>query len=352
MQLIDVADPGESIKITDTAIAQIVPSIVWPKPAPIPYGTALNSTQLDATSTSAGSFVYTPAAGTVLKAGPNQVLSATFTPSDPNYATVTITTLINVQAPTTTTVAAAITSGNGATLTATVTSTTSGTPTGTVMFTDGSTVLGTATVSNGVATLTGITLPFGSQSIVATYSGDANFLASTSSTLNEFIGDFTLSLVSPTSIILPGQSTPVTITAPHVGGHFNNSITLSVSGLPAGATATFSSTSLTPGNNTVTATVIIQSPQQLAQTRSWRQSKYTMPILLGLLLPLAGIRRKGRRPAILWLWLLALSLGVFTGLGGCGAGGFFIQPAQTYTVTVTGTSGTLQHSSTIELTVQ
>ncbi len=64
-------------------------------------------------------------------------------------------------------------------------------------------------MSNGVATLTGIILPFGSQSIIATYSGDSNFLASTSSTLNEFIGDFTLSLVSPTSIILPGQSTTV-----------------------------------------------------------------------------------------------------------------------------------------------
>lgn len=351
-QLVDVADSGESLKVTDTVLAQIVPSIVWPKPAPIPYGTALGSAQLDATSTTAGSFVYTPAAGTVLKAGANQVLSATFTPIDPNYATVTITTLITVQAPTTTTVSASFTSGNIATLTATVTSTTSGTPTGTVTFRDGSTVLGTATMSNSVATLADVTLPFGSQSIVSTYSGDSSFLASTSSTLNEFIGDFTLSLISPTTVILPGHSTTVTITATPIGGPFNESIALSVSGLPAGATATFSSTSITPGNSTVSATVIIQSPQPLAQNRGWRQSKYAMPILLGLLLPLAGIRRKGRRPTIHWLWLVALSLGVFTGLGGCGTGGFFIQPAQTYTVTVTGTSGTLQHSSTIELTVQ
>jgi parallel beta-helix repeat protein len=59
----------------------------------------------------------------------------------------------------------------------------SGTPTGTVTFTDGSTVLGTSTLSaNGVATLTVSSLSFGAHQIVATYSGDANFLPSANST--------------------------------------------------------------------------------------------------------------------------------------------------------------------------
>jgi hypothetical protein len=57
------------------------PVITWPNPAPIPYGTPLSATQLDATANMAGTFVYTPAAGTVLAAG-SQTLSVTFTPSN------------------------------------------------------------------------------------------------------------------------------------------------------------------------------------------------------------------------------------------------------------------------------
>jgi hypothetical protein len=57
------------------------PTITWPAPAPITYGTALSPTQLDATTNVAGNFVYLPPAGTVLSAG-NQTLGVTFTPSD------------------------------------------------------------------------------------------------------------------------------------------------------------------------------------------------------------------------------------------------------------------------------
>ena len=44
--------------------------ITWPTPAAIIYGTALSATQLNATAErSPGTFVYTPASGTVLNAG-------------------------------------------------------------------------------------------------------------------------------------------------------------------------------------------------------------------------------------------------------------------------------------------
>ncbi len=55
--------------------------ISWVPPAPIPYGTALSGTQLNATASVPGTFVYTPAAGTVLTAG-TQALAVTFTPTD------------------------------------------------------------------------------------------------------------------------------------------------------------------------------------------------------------------------------------------------------------------------------
>ena len=78
------------------------PTITWKAPAAITYGTALSSTQLDATANYPGTFVYSPAAGTVLAAG-SQTLSVSFTPSDPskvNSATASTTLTVNKATPT------------------------------------------------------------------------------------------------------------------------------------------------------------------------------------------------------------------------------------------------------------
>jgi hypothetical protein len=72
------------------------PKITWAKPAAIAYGAALSSTQLNATASVPGTFVYSPAIGTVLSAG-TQTLSVTFTPTDStDYAAVTSTVPITV----------------------------------------------------------------------------------------------------------------------------------------------------------------------------------------------------------------------------------------------------------------
>src|SRR5206468_3172646 len=68
-------------------ILKVAPSITWPVPAPITYGTALNVAQLNASADVSGTFRYSPAAGTVLPYGPH-ILSVTFTPTDAvDYAT-------------------------------------------------------------------------------------------------------------------------------------------------------------------------------------------------------------------------------------------------------------------------
>ncbi len=84
-------------------VVKLVPQLSWPTPADIVYGTALSSTQLDATATwngsaVAGTFNYNPALATVLQSGSNQTLSVTFVPSDPStYTNVTTNVTINVQ---------------------------------------------------------------------------------------------------------------------------------------------------------------------------------------------------------------------------------------------------------------
>ncbi len=70
-------------------VNKAMPTITWPKPADIIAGAALTSAQLDATASVPGTFVYDPAAGTVLAQG-SQSLFVGFTPTDAvDYSSVT-----------------------------------------------------------------------------------------------------------------------------------------------------------------------------------------------------------------------------------------------------------------------
>jgi hypothetical protein len=74
-----------------------------------------------------------------------------------------------------------------------------------------------------------------------------------------------------------------------------------------------------------------------------------------LLLPFVGRIRRARKHlggVMAVLVLLMAGLGAIS-LIGCGSGnGFLGQQQNSYTVTVTGTSGALTHSTTVELTVE
>jgi hypothetical protein len=78
-------------------VNQATPTVTWNNPAAIVHGTALGATQLNATASVPGSFVYTPPAGTVMNGGPAQTLSVVFVPTDgADYATVTKNVTIDV----------------------------------------------------------------------------------------------------------------------------------------------------------------------------------------------------------------------------------------------------------------
>ena len=89
-------------------VNKATPTINWSAPAAITYGTALGSTQLNATASFNGSTVpgilaYSPASGTVLNAGANQTLSVTFTPTettDYNTANGSVSLTVNKTTPT------------------------------------------------------------------------------------------------------------------------------------------------------------------------------------------------------------------------------------------------------------
>jgi hypothetical protein len=91
--------------VNSAATTKTTPTITWPTPAAITYGTKLSATQLNATASVAGTFAYSPAAGTTPAAG-TDTLSVTFTPTNTtsyNTATATVQLVVNSAATTKTT---------------------------------------------------------------------------------------------------------------------------------------------------------------------------------------------------------------------------------------------------------
>jgi sugar lactone lactonase YvrE len=259
--------------------------------------------------------------------------------------------------------------GAPVTVTAQVGSTTIGVPTGSVIFYDGTTVLGTAAVdSTGSVSYSTNAFATGAHSITAVYSGDTNFSNVTSAATVVTVGvapDFTIASAGATSQITnPGQSATYNFTVQSLGAAFTSPVTLTASGLPAGATATFAPSTITPGSSATTFSLSIQAPT--LKTANGAPSSSRNPLLAVssalLLLPLMGSKRLrarfSRMPRTLFSALLLLLSGAaLMGLTGCGTGGFFPQNPQSYNITVTATAAsvagtTLQHATTVTLIVQ
>ncbi len=248
------------------------------------------------------------------------------------------------------------TAGSPVLLTAHVTSTT-GVPTGTVTFLEGSTVLGTAPITvAGTATLNVSSLPTGVLSLTATYGGDNNYISAASAPTVSQVEDFAIAPTggTPSVPVVPGSPASFTIALTPASGGFVSPISLSVTGLPLGATYSFAPATATPGSAVASTVLTVQTAKPVSTARNPGSAAETAFALL--LFPLAFSRRarlsvtKGRLLSVLAALLL---LGSVTGLTGCGtSNGFFGQQAQTYTVTVTGTSGTLVHSTQVILNVQ
>ena len=348
---------SNNVTASDNVIFQQPPAITWATPANIVFGTPLSGTQLDASSPVAGSFSYSPAAGTVLSVGPH-TLTATFTPTDTTdyttaTATVTLTVIPVTPSLTITSNANPVLLLNPVTFTATLPSL--GTPpTGTVVFMDGTTQIGSGTVSSGAATFTTSALSAVVHSITAVYSGDASYGPASSGALAERVVDFTIapSGSGAVSVAAGGLASFPLVITPVDDATIPGALALSVTGLSLGSKAVFSPTTVAAGSGTSTVTLQVQLPSSASLERPGRPfGGGALPLAFCLvLLPFAGrLRKVGRR----WQSLAVLALvGAALTLGLNGCGGKSSLKAQSYTLTVTGTSGPLSHATTLKLTVK
>jgi hypothetical protein len=239
-------------------------------------------------------------------------------------------------------------------LTAVITPPGLGTPTGTVAFLDGTNVVANATIASGVATGTYLAPAAGVHAMTASYGGDANFLPGSSAVVNAMVSampDFTVSVPAPSQSVQGGLIANYAVVVAGQGA-FSGAVSLAASGVPVGATVTFSPPQLIPGTGSASSTMSVQTTAAMASRAQARSVWWA----LGLALPLALLR--GRRR--LWLPVVALALGLgLMGLAGCGTRSLSLaaQPSHSYTMTVTGTGTNLAgvvvtHSVVVTLVVE
>ena len=139
-----------------------------------------------------------------------------------------------------------------------------------------------------------------------------------------------------------------------MNGSFSNTITLAATGLPPGATASFSPSSITPGSSAAPSTLTVQTESATAAATP-KSSARLLAVPALAILGIFFLPGKKRRRWITLAVLAIASLGAFSALTACGGGFGLVVPesgAGTYTLTITGTSGSVQQSTTVQLTVQ
>jgi len=274
------------------------------------------------------------------------------------------------QAATATTLASSsnpVATGSTVTFTATVTPPT-GLPansmTGTVSFLNGTTVLGTSALNGGVATYATSALPLGTTTITATYSGDTNFLTSTSSGLTETIApqSFTVTANPQSLTITNGQSGTITLTVTSVLGYSSTQLAVTCNPLPRSSYCYTPSGALlsVKSNGSVTATITLQTTPTAGlfsknPDRSGTSFRLALIPAVLLLIPLAmGMNNRRRWSAMLLLLVAAFA---FSTLSGCGTSSSILPLTQGTPTGVTNmviyvTDGTTTESTPVVVTVQ
>jgi sugar lactone lactonase YvrE len=314
------------------------------------------------TLTTAGVLAGTPTASGTF----NFTVTATDSSSNPLMGTVMYTLTVNpaaVIAPTITITPA------------TLTAATAGTAYSATLTASGGTSPYMYTISTG-ALPAGITLTGGVLAGTPTATGTFNFTVTaidSSPAPGPYMGSAMYTLtVNPgiattftftnsgasTSTIAVGAAAMYSFSlAPSSGESYPGTVSFAVAGLPTGAIASFGPFTVAPSYGATTVTMTVQTAAATAQNRL---SPIGRGFVLALLLLPFGMKRSLRKKLNgRMLLLLLLLAGTTAAMSGCGGsknsstgGSSTMSGPQTYTLTVTATSGAATQSQTVTLTVQ
>jgi len=195
-----------------------------------------------------------------------------------------------------------------------------------------------------------------------TFTDNASGAATQTVTLNGTGIDFAPATPPAPNTVPAGQPATYTITVNPGTGGFPNAISFSATGAPPATTVTFNPTSVTPGNSPASTTMTITTTLRGGATLPSKngqhnpQPQYLLVLLwtlasamlLYLLAKMRKTSRGGRlRPALYVAVVLMAAMGI-AGCTNTPTG----TPAGTSTITITETSGSLAHTTTVTLTVQ
>jgi hypothetical protein len=204
--------------------------------------------------------------------------------------------------------------------------------------------------------------PIGAGTETLTASNGGVTTALPTSTVQIIVSDFTVASTQPSASVSAGQPASYTMNVGSSFGAFTNPITLACSGLPSLASCSFSPPSATPGSGSTTSTLTISTvmPSSVFPISRPKSPRLLVLVLwLGLLFVLgltAVTAKKSGRKLTAAFTFGALLICVASALVACGGGGSSVThnpgtPTGNYTVTVTGSSNQLQHSTTVTLNV-
>ena len=244
------------------------------------------------------------------------------------------------------------------TMSASVAPATRGAPTGIVNFLDGATPVARGTIAGGIATAVYLSPATGSHSLTASYSGDQNFQAATSPVTAVSVGampDFIVAVQGTATQTVQGGAIAVyVLQVAGLPGPFTGSVSMGASGLPKGATASFSPTAVVPGSSSADVTLSIQTVALTGQNGKPEVS-FAALLLFALAVPWAWRHRRLRCvPRV-----MALALFCVASSTGCGDRVFpaLASATQTSPITVTATStnlagATVVHAVSLTLVVR
>jgi Subtilase family len=321
-------------------------------------GPTLSSVALNPTSVNGGS----SSTGTVTLSGPAPIGGAVVSLSSDNTAAATVpgsvavaygatsaTFTVSTSSVTTSTSATISASYAGVTKTASLAVASQAHPTLSSLTLNPTSVTGGAQSSTGTVTLSGPALTGGAQVLLTSDNGAASVPFSVTVPVGASSAIFTVSTSAVTT------STPVTISASYAGVTKTASLTVVMQALPALSSVTLNPTSVTGGVQSSTGTVTLSGPAltggaQILLTSDNGAASVPFSVTVGV----------GATSATFTVSTSAVTVSTPVTISASYAGATKTAsltvappgtPAGTYTLTITGTSGTLSHATTVQVIV-